>query len=84
MNVFPSDERFGIWDTYSQMFFGRTLARPAMISSGFQPWRWKSTMSDCMKTAQPYPNIGMALALKAKSAYSLTSKPKPTQVDCRK
>ena len=27
--------------------------RPAMISSGFQPWRWKSTMSDCMKTAQP-------------------------------
>ena len=32
---------------------GRTLARPARISSGFQPWRWKSTMSDCMKTAQP-------------------------------
>jgi hypothetical protein len=35
------------------MFFGSTLQSPAMISSGFQPWRWKSTMSDCMKTAQP-------------------------------
>ncbi len=46
-------ERFGICETYSQMFFGSTLHRPAMISSGFHPWRWKSTMSLCMNTAQP-------------------------------
>ena len=49
----PRLARFGIWATYSQMFFGSTAARPAMISSGFHPWRWKSTMSDCMNTAQP-------------------------------
>jgi hypothetical protein len=49
----PSLARLGIWLTYSQMFLGSTLARPAMISSGAQPWRWKSTMSDCMNTAQP-------------------------------
>ncbi len=49
----PMAERLGICETYSQMFFGSTLHSPAMISSGFQPWRWKSTMSDCMNTAQP-------------------------------
>ena len=49
----PRRARFGICATYSQMFFGSTAASPAMISSGFQPCRWKSTMSDCMNTAQP-------------------------------
>src|ERR1019366_2226517 len=49
----PMAERLGICETYNQMFLGSTLQRPAMISSGFQPWRWKSTMSLCMKTAQP-------------------------------
>ena len=34
-------------------FFGNTAARPARISSGAQPCRWKLTMSDCMNTAQP-------------------------------
>ena len=52
-DALPSEAKLGIWETYNQIFLGRTLARPARISSGFHPWRWKSTMSDCMKTAQP-------------------------------
>jgi len=80
----PRAARFGSWATYSQMFFGSTAARPAMISSGFQPCRWKSTMSDCMNTAQPYPNVGMASAPNAMSAYFFTSKPKVSAVLCRK
>ena len=32
---------------------GQHVGQAGQISSGFQPWRWKSTMSDCMNTAQP-------------------------------
>ena len=49
----PSAARLGMLATYRKTFFGSTAASPARISSARQPWRWKFTMSDCMKTAQP-------------------------------
>ena len=72
-NVCPSFARFGICATYSQMFFGSTAASPAMISGACQPFRWKSTMSVCRNTAQPYPNSGIDSAANAASAYCSTS-----------
>ena len=70
--------------TYRKMFFGSTAARPARISSRVHPCRWKLTMSDCMKTAQPYPKTGMLWAESARSAYSSRGMPNDSAVACRK